>query len=74
MDASSAQATPPQTMREFERALRTLGFTRLQAQHIAVKGFQGVTAAAAPEPEPKADTQLTELRDLLKRHAADMKD
>ena len=57
MDASSAQATPPQTMREFERALRTLGFTRLQAQHIAAKGFAGVTATAAPEPEPDSDMQ-----------------
>jgi hypothetical protein len=35
MDASSAKATPPQSLREFERALRGLGFTRLQAEHIA---------------------------------------
>ncbi len=74
VDASSAQATPPQTMRELERALRGLGYTRLQAEHIARRGFHGVTAAAAPEPEPQAAHHLTVLRDLLKRRAADMKD
>lgn len=57
VDASSTKATPPQSLREFERALRGLGWTRLQAQHIAAKGFQGVTAAAAPEPEPEPDMQ-----------------
>lgn len=76
VEASEPKATPPQSLRELERALRGLGYTRLQAEHIARRGFQGVTAntPAAPEPEPKADPQLTELRELFKRHAADTKD
>lgn len=74
MEASAAQATPPQSLREFERALRGLGFTRLQAEHIARKGFEGATATAAtPEPEPKANP-LNELRELLKRRVAELKD
>jgi hypothetical protein len=57
MDASNPKATPPQSLRELERALRGLGYTRQQAEHIAAKGFAGVTAAAAPEPEPDPDMQ-----------------
>ena len=71
MEASEPKATPPQTMREFERALRALGFTRLQAQHIAAKGFAGVTAAAAPEPEPAPD--MTSLMAALQRRASALK-
>jgi len=75
MEASDAQATPPQTKREFERALRGLGFSRLQAEHIARQGFSGATAGAAPppEPEPKA-SPLNELRELLRRRVAELKD
>lgn len=47
---SNQRATPPQTVREFERALRTLGFSRLQAASIARRGFSGVTAPADSEP------------------------
>ena len=59
VEASDQRATPPQTMREFERALRTLGFSRLQAEHIARRGFSGATAntPAAPEPTPEPDMQ-----------------
>lgn len=59
VEASDRRATPPQTTREFERALRGLGYTRLQAQHIARQGFSGATAntPAAPEPEPEPDMQ-----------------
>lgn len=48
--------TPPLTLREFERALRSLGYTRMQAEHIGRKGFTGLRAE---DPEPSADsTQL----------------
>lgn len=59
VEASDRRATPPQTTREFERALRGLGYTRLQAQHIARQGFSGATAntPAAPEPEPEPNMQ-----------------
>lgn len=70
VDASDPKATPPQTMREFERAMRTLGYTRLQAEHIARSGFQGVTAntPAAPEPEPDP-TEMQALKAALERRA-----
>lgn len=73
VDAGSTKATPPQSLREFERALRTLGFSRLQAEHIARIGFSGATAntPAAPEPEPEPDIAL--LADALQRRGAALK-
>lgn len=51
-DSLEPKVTPPTTVREFERALRGLGFTRKQAADIARRGFHGASEAAAPEPEP----------------------
>ena len=59
-DDVSTKATPPQTLREFERALRDMGFTRLQANHIARQGFSG--ANSAPEVEP---VEIAQLRQAL---------
>lgn len=72
VDASDQKATPPQTLREFERALRGLGFTRLQAQHIAQRGFAGVTAntEAAPEPERQSDDMQALVAALQRRARA----
>lgn len=47
--------TPPNTVREFERALRQLGFSRTQAEDIARHGFKG--AYAAP-PDGDTDTVI----------------
>lgn len=63
--AASTQATPPQTVREFERALRALGFTRMQAASIARQGFSGA-ATATHRPEPSETDQL---RDALQKFA-----
>jgi hypothetical protein len=57
-------------MREFERALRGLGFSRLQAEHIARKGFNGATAAAEPIPEPAPPDNV---RHAIERLARAMK-
>lgn len=73
MEASAAQATPPQSLREFERALRGLGFTRLQAERIARKGFDGATATAAPAPEPEPAPDTQSLVAALQRRAAALK-
>ena len=73
-DASESKGTPPQTMREFERALRGLGFTRLQAEHVARKGFAGLYAAAVPEPTPDPDeSSMQSLMAALQRRAAALK-
>jgi len=71
VDASDQKATPPQTLREFERALRGLGFSRPQAQHIAQRGFAGVTAntEAAPEPERQSSDDMQALVAALQRRA-----
>ena len=71
-DKDATQAVPPQTLREFERALRMLGFTRLQAASIARKGFSGATAVATPEPEP-VPREPDQLRAALQRLAQTLK-
>lgn len=63
-------ARPPQTVREFERALRDIGYSRTQAQAIARKGFSGATAAAEPEPAP---SEPDHLRAALQRLAQTLK-
>jgi len=73
VEESARKATPPQTVRQFEAALRTLGYTRLQAEHIARKGFEGATATAAPTPEPEPDTDMQSLMAALQRRAMALK-
>lgn len=73
-DATPGKPQPPQTLRAFEHALRELGFSQRQAAAIARSGFKANTDdAPQPEPEPKADP-FTELRDLLRRRVAELKD
>lgn len=60
-DDGTPKPTPPQTVREFERALRTLGFNRQQAASIARHGFGGATVA----PEPDETEHLREALQLL---------
>lgn len=52
--------SPPRTAREFEQALRTLGFSKRQAREIASHGFK----ATAQDAEPADD--VSELVALLK--------
>jgi hypothetical protein len=66
-DESSSTAKPPQTVREFERALRDLGFTRLQATNIARQGY-GAAFAEAKQPDPDP-SDIEHLRDALQRIA-----
>lgn len=55
--------TPPKTEREFERAMRELGFSKRQAREIAARGFKAVEAEDAPAAE-----DVSELAALMKRH------
>lgn len=66
--SSSTTPTPPSTLREFEHALRGLGFTRKQATHIAKHGFTQATDAA--ETDAGDTEQLSELVALLRRNTA----
>ena len=54
--ASSDTPTPPATLREFEQALRALGFSNRQAKAIARTGFRPAMAEADPEPAPDIDS------------------
>ena len=68
-----APMTKPATLREFERALRGLGFSKREAEAIARHGFAGATATAAPTPEPEPDTDMQSLMAALQRRAAALK-
>lgn len=64
---NGADPKPPATRREFEHALRSLGFTKRAAAAIAANGFRaGSTADADGEPEP----ELAALTPALARLAA----
>lgn len=72
---TSETPNPPQTLREFERALRFLGYSRLQAEHIGRKGFSGLQGHqqdALPTPGPEA-SQPDQLRQALERLALSLK-
>ena len=66
-DAAPARPTPPTTLREFEHALRSLGFSARQAAAIARAGFK------ASEPDAADGIQQHELRAALERRAAALK-
>jgi hypothetical protein len=58
-------------VRDFESALRTLGFTNRQAKAIARKGFAAASAHAVPEPTPDPDElQMQSLLAALQQRAA----
>lgn len=71
-DPASTPVTPPATVREFERALRGLGFTRKQAADIARHGFNPATAAAVLDEDSEPDETQT-LREALKSFARILK-
>ncbi len=49
---------PPATVREFEEALRALGYSNRQAKAIAREGFR--PAVPEPDPDEAAFVQLCE--------------
>lgn len=59
---------PPQTLREFERAMRSLGYTRAQAEHIGRRGFAGIRA-----PDEADQAGPDHLREALQKLAQAMK-
>lgn len=55
--------SPPRTAREFDQALRALGYSKRQAATIASRGFKGL----ATEPEPAEDnSELDQLAAALR--------
>lgn len=66
-DDADVRPTPPQTLREFEHALRGLGYSARKATAIARNGFK------ASAPEPDEGIELHELRAALERRGAALK-
>lgn len=60
--ATPPAKSPPKTEREFERAMRELGFSKRQAREIAARGFKGASH------EVPADEDLSEIAALLERN------
>lgn len=56
----------PQTLRDFERALRDLGYSRNEAASIAKSGFKAVQAEDVSE-------QLEDLAAVIRRYADNFK-
>jgi len=71
VDPGSTPVKPPATVREFERALRGMGFTRKQAADIARLGFSHGTAAAELDDSESDETQP--LREALNSFARILK-
>ncbi len=62
-----AAKSKPQTIREFERALRELGYSQREAASIAKGGFKAIS-----NDVPKED--LSELASLLQRNTSLLKE
>ena len=71
-DATPERPTPPQTLRELERALRGLGFSQRQAAAIARNGFKAQPIEAAAPARSAAP--LDAVRAALQRSLQTMKD
>lgn len=61
-----AAKSKPQTIREFERALRELGYTNRESASIAKRGFKALSTDAPQD--------LSELAALLERNTSILKD
>lgn len=60
-EPGTSPTSPPKTEREFERAMRELGYSKRQAREIAARGFK-----ALAEANPSED--MSELAALLERN------
>lgn len=65
-----AKSSKPQTTREFERALRGLGFSQREAAGIALHGFKATGDAV----DSNIQAELSELAALLARNTNLLKD
>lgn len=60
-EPGTSPTSPPKTEREFERAMRELGYSKRQAREIAARGFKALAQA-----DPSDD--MSELAALLERN------
>lgn len=69
IDQQQAAVSKPQTIREFEAAMRKLGFSRSEASAIASKGFKSAVTAESDDSE-----QLQALEDAVHALTKQFKD
>ncbi len=66
--SAQAKSSKPQTIREFERAMREMGYSQREATAIANHGFKAVNATASAEAE------MAELAALIAKNTSILKD
>jgi hypothetical protein len=57
--------SPPKTEREFERAMRELGYSKRQAREIASRGFKALATADDPDDTSQVTSLIEKLNTLL---------
>lgn len=62
----ASRAEPPKTVREFERALRAMGYSRPLAESIARHGFEAAHTDASGQPD-ESDLHVREALAALAR-------
>lgn len=60
--AVPAKSQKPQTIREFERALQTIGFSQREARAVASGGFKAIF------PIEQLDEQITALAETIAKY------
>ncbi|MDW5441980.1 hypothetical protein [Polaromonas sp. SM01] len=65
LQLGSAVPAKPATIREFEGALRTLGYTRREAKAIATGGYRALSSE--PDDLTQLAEKLTELADIFRK-------
>ncbi len=57
--------SPPKTEREFERALRMLGYSKRQAREIAARGFKALAQAEHADDTDSTEALIERINRLL---------
>lgn len=69
--SAHAKSSKPQTIREFEQAMRELGYSKREAIAIGKHGFKAVNASASAEED---QAKMAELAALIERNTSLLKD
>jgi hypothetical protein len=59
--------SPPKTAREFDQAMRALGYSKRQAKAIAARGFKGLAIADSAEDAADLEALAERMKNLVER-------
>jgi hypothetical protein len=68
-EPGTPEKSPPKTAREFQRAMRELGYSRREACAIASRGFKGLAEVEPEQPDlvqPASTRDMSEVVALLR--------